>query len=54
MDLIKYKERLITWFKSGNATDEQYEEMAGAIVVMSTWVPAMTKEIDKIVRDNDE
>jgi hypothetical protein len=53
MNLSQYEQRVIALFRSGNATDEQYREMARAVACLSECKDG-TGMIDSAVGVDDE
>lgn len=49
MNIDKYKSKVIELFKSGNATEEQWDEMAAAILNSSESVPEYVEKIDRAI-----
>jgi hypothetical protein len=54
MNVDIYAQKVIELFKSGTATDKQWEEMAYSVLAMSEGDPESTEDIDKIVNPCEE
>jgi len=49
MNIEEYKKKVIDLFKSGKATDKQWEELGVAMLWASESAPEMIDEIDKAI-----
>lgn len=51
MSISEYREAVIVLFKSGNATDDQWRQMAQAVLLLSEGECQETCAIDSVVLD---